>query len=201
MHHAAQLVCSPFADAVCCHSRSCRQHPTDVLLRHAALCRTFSAIASGGILFALFSAPFWFAGYQLAGQAFAGALMHERFAIGRNKWRIAQVRTVRHLLFTNLITREMLWIRSWGGRSLASSYRRVCQPTWAGLCRTLMHERIAIGRNKWRTAAITHLCQLVSLEVCWHGWQIRQVVCYQSLSGWCLPLRQPAAWDAALRMA
>ncbi|KAF6262994.1 kinase-like domain-containing protein [Scenedesmus sp. NREL 46B-D3] len=51
---------------------------------------TFSAIASGGILFALFSAPFWFAGYQLAGQAFAGALMHERFAIGRNKWRISQ---------------------------------------------------------------------------------------------------------------
>ncbi|WIA18005.1 hypothetical protein OEZ85_009492 [Tetradesmus obliquus] len=51
---------------------------------------TFSAIASGGILFALFSAPFWFAGYQLAGQAFAGALMHERFAVGRNKWRLAQ---------------------------------------------------------------------------------------------------------------
>lgn len=49
-----------------------------------------SAIASGGILFALFSAPFWFAGYQLAGQAFAGALTHERFAIGRNKWRISQ---------------------------------------------------------------------------------------------------------------
>jgi hypothetical protein len=54
-------------------------------------CRTISAIASGGILFALFSAPFWFAGYQLAGQAFAGALMHERFAVGRNKWRLAQV--------------------------------------------------------------------------------------------------------------
>lgn len=51
----------------------------------------FSALASGGILFALFSAPFWFAGYQLAGQAFAGALTHERFAIGRNKWRMAQV--------------------------------------------------------------------------------------------------------------
>lgn len=54
-------------------------------------CVQFSALASGGILFALFSAPFWFAGYQLAGQAFAGALMHERFAIGRSKWRLAQV--------------------------------------------------------------------------------------------------------------
>lgn len=51
---------------------------------------TFSAIASGGILFALFSAPFWFAGYQLAGQALGGALTHERFAIGRKRWRLAQ---------------------------------------------------------------------------------------------------------------
>jgi hypothetical protein len=51
----------------------------------------FSAIASGGILFALFSAPFWFAGYQLAGQALGGALTHERFAIGRKRWRLAQV--------------------------------------------------------------------------------------------------------------
>jgi eukaryotic-like serine/threonine-protein kinase len=47
-------------------------------------------VASGGILFALFSAPFWFAGYQLAGQALSGALTRERFAIGRNKWRVAQ---------------------------------------------------------------------------------------------------------------
>jgi hypothetical protein len=92
------LCCSGTLRSVCkcslLHSRSCRQHKTDALLPPLASCRTFSAIASGGILFALFSAPFWFAGYQLAGQAFAGALMHERFAIGRNKWRIAQVRTV-----------------------------------------------------------------------------------------------------------
>ncbi|KAI8466261.1 MAG: kinase-like domain-containing protein [Monoraphidium minutum] len=51
---------------------------------------TFSALASGGILFALFSAPFWYAGWQLAGQAFGGALTKERFAIGRNKFRLAQ---------------------------------------------------------------------------------------------------------------
>lgn len=51
---------------------------------------TFSALASGGVLFALFSAPFWFAGVQLAGQAFGGALSKERFAIGRNKFRLAQ---------------------------------------------------------------------------------------------------------------
>lgn len=54
-------------------------------------CLQFSAIASGGILFALFSAPFWFAGYQLAGQALGGALTHERFAVGRKHWRLAQV--------------------------------------------------------------------------------------------------------------
>eukprot|EP00775_Hariotina_reticulata_P004132 gene4130-4379_t len=51
---------------------------------------TISAVASGGILFALFSAPFWFAGFQLASQAFGGALTRERFAIGRNKWRLGQ---------------------------------------------------------------------------------------------------------------
>eukprot|EP00879_Flechtneria_rotunda_P010283 GHRR01010750.1.p1 GENE.GHRR01010750.1~~GHRR01010750.1.p1 ORF type:complete len:629 (+),score=211.09 GHRR01010750.1:70-1956(+) len=51
---------------------------------------TVSAIASGGILFALFSAPFWFAGVQLASQAFGGALMKERFALGRNRWRLSQ---------------------------------------------------------------------------------------------------------------
>lgn len=52
---------------------------------------TFSALASGGVLFALFSAPFWYAGWQLAGQAFGGALTKERFAVGRNKFRLAQV--------------------------------------------------------------------------------------------------------------
>ena len=57
---------------------------------------TFSALASGGVLFALFSAPFWFAGAQLAGQAFGGALTKERFAIGRSKFRIAQVAGVWH---------------------------------------------------------------------------------------------------------
>lgn len=51
---------------------------------------TFSALASGGVLFALFSAPFWFAGWQLASQAFGGALTKERFAIGRNRFRLAQ---------------------------------------------------------------------------------------------------------------
>lgn len=51
---------------------------------------TFSALASGGLLFALFSAPFWFAGYQLASSSLSGALLKERFAIGRNKFRLSQ---------------------------------------------------------------------------------------------------------------
>ena len=45
---------------------------------------------TGGILFALFSAPFWFAGAQLAKQALGSALMQERLAVGRNKFRITQ---------------------------------------------------------------------------------------------------------------
>lgn len=65
----------------CCACGCCRCY----------ICMQFSAIASGGILFALFSAPFWFAGYQLAGQAIGGALTHERFAVGRKRWRLAQV--------------------------------------------------------------------------------------------------------------
>ena len=68
------------------------QHSIASVHARASLpCLQFSAIASGGILFALFSAPFWFAGYQLAGQALGGALTHERFAIGRRRWRLAQV--------------------------------------------------------------------------------------------------------------
>lgn len=51
---------------------------------------TFSALASGGVLFALFSAPFWFAGAQLAQQALSGAFSRERLALGRRRWRLAQ---------------------------------------------------------------------------------------------------------------
>jgi serine/threonine protein kinase len=51
---------------------------------------TFSALASGGIVFALFSAPFWFAGAQLAQQALSGAFTRERLALGRRRFRLAQ---------------------------------------------------------------------------------------------------------------
>lgn len=42
---------------------------------------------AGGILFALASAPFWVAGFQLARQAFGGALMREQLTIGRSTFR------------------------------------------------------------------------------------------------------------------
>lgn len=45
---------------------------------------------TGGILFALFSLPFWFAGVQIGRQAVVGALMRERFAIGPNRFRVGQ---------------------------------------------------------------------------------------------------------------
>jgi len=51
---------------------------------------TVGALASGGLLFALFSVPFWFAGAQLARQTMAGALTRERLAVGRSKFRIGQ---------------------------------------------------------------------------------------------------------------
>lgn len=51
---------------------------------------TVGALSSGGILFALFSLPFWLAGAQLGKQAVVGALMRERFAIGPNKFRLGQ---------------------------------------------------------------------------------------------------------------
>lgn len=51
---------------------------------------TFSALASGGVLFALFSAPFWWAGAQLAGQAFGGGLLKEYLEVGRRDWALQQ---------------------------------------------------------------------------------------------------------------
>jgi len=51
---------------------------------------TFSALASGGVAFALFSAPFWFAGAQLAQQALSGAFSRERLALGRRRFRLSQ---------------------------------------------------------------------------------------------------------------
>ncbi len=44
----------------------------------------------GGVIFALFSTPFWFAGVQLARQALGGFLLKERLAIGRSKFRVGQ---------------------------------------------------------------------------------------------------------------
>ncbi|GFR48227.1 hypothetical protein Agub_g10088, partial [Astrephomene gubernaculifera] len=51
---------------------------------------TVGAIASGGLLFAAFSAPFWVAGWQLAQGVLGGALMRERLGVGRRKWRLGR---------------------------------------------------------------------------------------------------------------
>jgi hypothetical protein len=51
---------------------------------------TASALASGGVLFALFSIPFWLAGGQLASQALLPALLRENFKIGRSRFRISR---------------------------------------------------------------------------------------------------------------
>lgn len=51
---------------------------------------TVGALAGGGILFALFSLPFWFAGVTLGKSALAGSLIKENIEIGQQKWRISQ---------------------------------------------------------------------------------------------------------------
>ncbi len=51
---------------------------------------TVGALAGGGILFALFSLPFWFAGVSLGKTALAGSLIRENLDIGQQKWSLSQ---------------------------------------------------------------------------------------------------------------
>ncbi|PSC76759.1 serine threonine kinase [Micractinium conductrix] len=51
---------------------------------------TISAVAGGGVLFGLFSLPFWAAGWQLAKQAFGRGFVRERVVINLNSWSIEQ---------------------------------------------------------------------------------------------------------------
>ena len=51
---------------------------------------TMGALAGGGVLFALFSLPFWFAGAQLVKQAFGRQFIRERFEVGPGKWTLRQ---------------------------------------------------------------------------------------------------------------
>lgn len=51
---------------------------------------TVSAVAGGGLLFGLFSLPFWAAGYQLAKQAFGRQFIRERLVLNLNSWKVEQ---------------------------------------------------------------------------------------------------------------
>lgn len=51
---------------------------------------TVGALAGGGILFALFSLPFWFAGVSLGKSALAGSLIRENLDIAQQKWKLSQ---------------------------------------------------------------------------------------------------------------
>ncbi|KAL4458937.1 hypothetical protein ABPG75_013802 [Micractinium tetrahymenae] len=51
---------------------------------------TISAVAGGGLLFGLFSLPFWAAGWQLAKQAFGRQFIRERLVINLKSWKIEQ---------------------------------------------------------------------------------------------------------------
>ncbi|EIE21372.1 kinase-like protein [Coccomyxa subellipsoidea C-169] len=49
---------------------------------------TLSALAAGSVIGAAFSLPFWFAGYQVARDAFGGAFSSENLDIGAKRWRL-----------------------------------------------------------------------------------------------------------------
>lgn len=51
---------------------------------------TVGALAGGGVLFALFSAPFWFAGVKLGKQALGAALLRERLSLSRSTFSLSQ---------------------------------------------------------------------------------------------------------------
>ena len=52
--------------------------------------KAINVFGTGGIMFALFSLPFWFAGAQLGRQAFVGAFLRERFSVGLKGFRLSQ---------------------------------------------------------------------------------------------------------------
>ena len=51
---------------------------------------TVSALASGGIIFSLFSLPFWFAGYSMAKTALARQLISEEWYMDDVSWRLSK---------------------------------------------------------------------------------------------------------------
>jgi hypothetical protein len=51
---------------------------------------TFSALASGGVVFSLFSLPFWFAGYSMARTALARQFISEDLYIDAVCWRLSK---------------------------------------------------------------------------------------------------------------
>ena len=51
---------------------------------------TISAVAGGGLLFGLFSLPFWAAGWDLAKRALGRRFIRERLVIGPTNWRVEQ---------------------------------------------------------------------------------------------------------------
>jgi hypothetical protein len=51
---------------------------------------TMGAVAGGGVLFALFSTPFWFAGATMLRSTVLGALLRESVVLGGSGWQVKQ---------------------------------------------------------------------------------------------------------------
>ncbi|GFH10437.1 protein kinase domain-containing protein, partial [Haematococcus lacustris] len=71
------------------YSRHPRANPKPLRRYHTSQ-GPVGALAGGGVLFALFSAPFWFAGVKLGKQALGAALLRERLSLSRSTFSLSQ---------------------------------------------------------------------------------------------------------------
>ena len=134
---------------------------------------TVGALAGGGVLFALFSLPFWFAGVSLGKSALAGSLIRENLEIGQQKWQLSQ-----HLPFVKAGAPK--WSgggKETGGRTrdlqgaamVTSGYINGVQQTHIQLTEGVRPYVIGEGLSRteqvWLTAAINEYLKRLGVDV------------------------------------
>lgn len=134
---------------------------------------TISALAGGGIVFALFSLPFWAAGVSLGKTALAGSLIKEDLDIGQQKWQMSQ-----HLPFVRAgaprwtgggkeisgRTRDLQ-----GACMVTSGYVNGVQQTYVqlteGVRQHILGEGLSRTEQIWLTAAINEHLKRLGIDV------------------------------------
>lgn len=134
---------------------------------------TFGALAGGGIVFALFSLPFWAAGVSLGKTALAGSLIRENLDIGQQKWQLSQ-----HLPFVKAgaprwtgggkeisgRTRDLQ-----GASMVTSGYVNGVQQTHVqlteGVRQHILGEGLSRTEQIWLTAAINEHLKKLGIDV------------------------------------